>query len=125
MDKSELCHAGNPIEVSRHSTAKLNKMKTDKYKGPIKLEVEDDDVEHTRQRDHRSDHTLVDSWCLSQFPAHRHNKQESEIGAYIGYQRDQRAPSDFAIFFQHSGVLFLEPAACCPSKLDLFDKPDD
>ena len=42
MDKSKLRHAGNPIEVSRHSTAKLNKMKTDKYKGPIKREVVDD-----------------------------------------------------------------------------------
>ena len=29
LDKSELCHAGNRTEVSRHSTAKLNKMKTD------------------------------------------------------------------------------------------------
>ena len=39
MDKSELRHAGNRIEVSRHSTAKLNKMKTDKYKDRIKSEV--------------------------------------------------------------------------------------
>ena len=39
MDKSELRHVGNRIEVSRHSTAKLNKMKTDKYKDPIKREV--------------------------------------------------------------------------------------
>ena len=39
MDKSELRHVGNCIEVSRHSTAKLNKMKTDKYKDPIKREV--------------------------------------------------------------------------------------
>ena len=37
--KSELCHTGNRIEVSRHSTAKLNKMKTDKYKDPTKREV--------------------------------------------------------------------------------------
>ena len=44
MDKSKLRHAGNPIEVSRHSTAKLNKMKTDKYKGPIKREVVDDNI---------------------------------------------------------------------------------
>ena len=42
MDKSELCHTGNRIEVSRHSTAKLNKMKTDKYKYPIKREVPDE-----------------------------------------------------------------------------------
>ncbi len=39
LDKSELRHVGNRIEVSRHSTAKLNKMKTDKYKDPIKREV--------------------------------------------------------------------------------------
>ena len=26
IDKSELCHVGNRIEVIRHSTAKLNKM---------------------------------------------------------------------------------------------------
>ena len=31
------------IEVSRHSTAKLNKMKMDKY-NPIKHEVEDDNI---------------------------------------------------------------------------------
>ena len=39
MDKSELRHVGNRIEVSRHSMAKLNEMKTDKYKDPIKREV--------------------------------------------------------------------------------------
>ena len=44
MDKSELCHVGNRIEVSRHSTAKLNKMKTDKYNYPIKREVVDDNI---------------------------------------------------------------------------------
>ena len=44
MDISKLRHAGNPIEVSRHSTSKLNKMKTDKYKGPIKREVVDDNI---------------------------------------------------------------------------------
>ena len=44
LDKSELRHTGNHIEVSRHSTAKLNKMKTDKYKGPIKREVVDDNI---------------------------------------------------------------------------------
>ena len=44
MDKSKLRHAGNPIEVNRHSTAKLNKMKTDKYKGPITHEVVDDNI---------------------------------------------------------------------------------
>ena len=36
LDKSELRHAGNSIEVSCHSTAKLNIMKTDKYNYPIK-----------------------------------------------------------------------------------------
>ena len=58
MDKSELCHAGNSIEVSRHSTAKLNIMKTDKYNYPIKREVVDDNIKmevldeivHTRQK---------------------------------------------------------------------------
>ena len=44
MDKSELHHTDNRIEVSRHSTAKLNKMKTDKYKDPIKSEVVDDNI---------------------------------------------------------------------------------
>ena len=44
LDKSELRHAGNRIEVSRHCTAKLNKIKTDKYKGPIKREVVDDNI---------------------------------------------------------------------------------
>ena len=43
LGKSELCHTGNCIEVIRHSTAKLNKMKTDKY-NPIKHEVEDDNI---------------------------------------------------------------------------------
>ena len=32
------------MEVSRHSTAKLNKMKTDKYKDPIKHEIVDDNI---------------------------------------------------------------------------------
>ena len=44
LDKSELCHTGNRIEVSRHSTAKLNKMKTDNNKDPIKREVVDDNI---------------------------------------------------------------------------------
>ena len=44
MDKSELRRTGNRIEVSRHSTAKLNKMKMDKYKDPIKREVVDDNI---------------------------------------------------------------------------------
>ena len=44
MDKSDLRHVGNPIEVSRHSKAKLSEMKTDKYKGPIKREVVDDNI---------------------------------------------------------------------------------
>ena len=35
---------GNHIEVSRHSTAKLNKMRKDKYKDPIKREVVDDNI---------------------------------------------------------------------------------
>ena len=39
MGKSELRHADNRIEVSRHSTVKLNKMKTDKYKDLIKREI--------------------------------------------------------------------------------------
>ena len=42
-EKSELCHTGNRIEVSRHSTAKLNKMKWDKC-NPIKHEVVDDNI---------------------------------------------------------------------------------
>ena len=45
LDRSELRLAGNRIEVSRHSTVKLNKMKTDKYKDSIQREVVDDDVE--------------------------------------------------------------------------------
>ena len=44
LGKSELCQTGNCIEVIHHSTAKLNKMKTDKY-NPIKREVEDDNIE--------------------------------------------------------------------------------
>ena len=44
MDKSELRHIGNRIKDSRHSTAKLNKMKMDKYKDPIKHEVVDDNI---------------------------------------------------------------------------------
>ena len=44
MDKSDLRHVGKPIEVSRHSKAKLSEMKTDKYKGPIKREVVDDNI---------------------------------------------------------------------------------
>ena len=44
MDKSELHHTVNRIEVSRQSTAKLNKMKTDKYKDLIKSEVVDDNI---------------------------------------------------------------------------------
>ena len=44
MDKAELRHTGNCIEVGRHSTAKLNKMKMDKYKDPIKREVVDDNI---------------------------------------------------------------------------------
>ena len=44
LDKSELRYAGNCIEVSRHSTAKLNKMKTEKYTDPIKREVVDDNI---------------------------------------------------------------------------------
>ena len=43
LGKSELCHTGNCIDVSRNSTAKLNKMKTDKY-NPIKHEVVDDNI---------------------------------------------------------------------------------
>ena len=43
MGQSELCHTSNRIEVIRHSTAKLNKMKTDKYNS-IKHEVEDDNI---------------------------------------------------------------------------------
>ena len=34
LGKSQLCHTGNRIEVIHHSTAKLNKMKTDKYSRP-------------------------------------------------------------------------------------------
>ena len=41
LSKSELCHTCNRIEVIRHSTAILNKMKTDKY-NPIKHGVVDD-----------------------------------------------------------------------------------
>ena len=44
LDKSELHHTVNRIEVRRHSTAKLNKMKTDKYKDPIKSKVIDDNI---------------------------------------------------------------------------------
>ena len=44
MGKSELHHTVNRIEVSRHSMAKPNKMKTDKYKDPIKSEVVDDNI---------------------------------------------------------------------------------
>ena len=44
MDKSVLHHTVNCIEVSRHSTAKLNKMINDKYKDPIKSEVVDDNI---------------------------------------------------------------------------------
>ena len=44
MDKSVLHHTVNRIEVSRHSTAKLNIMKTDKYNYPIKREVVDDNI---------------------------------------------------------------------------------
>ena len=44
LEKSELRHAGNCIEVSRHSTAKLKKIKSDKYKDPIKREVVDDNI---------------------------------------------------------------------------------
>ena len=44
LEKSELRHGGNRIEVSRHSKAKLNKMKTDKYKDSIKREVVDDNI---------------------------------------------------------------------------------
>ena len=44
LDKSELRLAGNCIEVSRHSTAKLNKMKTEKYTNPIKREVLDESI---------------------------------------------------------------------------------
>ena len=43
LGQSELCHTGNRIEVIRHSTAKLNRMKTDKYNA-IKHEVEDDNI---------------------------------------------------------------------------------
>ena len=45
MDKSELRRVFNCIEVGRHSTAKLIKMKTDKYKDPIKREVVCDNIE--------------------------------------------------------------------------------
>ena len=44
MDKSDLCHVGNRIEVSRHRIAKLNKMKYYKYKDLIKREVVDDNI---------------------------------------------------------------------------------
>ena len=44
QEKSELCHADNCIDVSRHSTAKLNKMKTYKYQDPITCEVVDDNI---------------------------------------------------------------------------------
>ena len=44
FNKSELCHAGNCIEVSCHRTAKLNKMKTEKYTDPIKRKVVDDNI---------------------------------------------------------------------------------
>ena len=43
LGKSELCHTGNRIEVIRHITAKLNKMKTDKYNS-IKHGVVDDNI---------------------------------------------------------------------------------
>ena len=43
LSKSELCHTGNRIEVIHHSTAKLNKMKTDKY-NQIKHGVVDDNI---------------------------------------------------------------------------------
>ena len=44
MDKSELRRVFNCIEVGRHSSAKLIKMKTDKYNVPIKREVVDDNI---------------------------------------------------------------------------------
>ena len=44
LDKSELRRVGNRIEVSRHSMAKLNKMKADKYMDPIKREVVADNI---------------------------------------------------------------------------------
>ena len=44
LDKFVLHHTVNRIEVSRHSTAKLNKMINDKYKDPIKSEVVDDNI---------------------------------------------------------------------------------
>ena len=44
LDKSELRRVFNCIEVGRHSTAKLIKMKTDKYNVPIKREVVDDNI---------------------------------------------------------------------------------
>ena len=44
LEKSKICHAGNRIEVDLHSTAKLNKMRKDKYKDPIKREVVDDNI---------------------------------------------------------------------------------
>ena len=44
FDRSQFRHAGNRIEVSRHSTAKLNKRKTNQYKDSIQPEVVDDDI---------------------------------------------------------------------------------
>ena len=43
LSKSEICHTGNRIEVIRHSTAKLNKIKTKKY-NPIEHEVVYDNI---------------------------------------------------------------------------------
>ena len=44
LEKSELCHVGNHIKVSRHRMAKLNQMKIDKYKDLMKREVVVDNI---------------------------------------------------------------------------------
>ena len=50
LDKSELRHGGNSTKVSRHSTAKLNIMKTDIHNYSIKREVVDDNIKMDRLR---------------------------------------------------------------------------
>ena len=60
LDKAELRPTGNRIKVGRHSTAKLNKMKTDKYKDPIKLEVVDDNIKMEVPDEIATDMTKID-----------------------------------------------------------------
>jgi hypothetical protein len=44
LDRSQLCHTGNRFKVGLHSTARLNKMKTDKYNDPIKRKIVDGNI---------------------------------------------------------------------------------